>query len=223
MKSLIIAANWKSNKTLDEDDLFVSKFINSYKANDLKEIIICPSFTGISFISSKLKGNYGKISIGAQNVSSFSQGSFTGEVNAMQLKDFCSYCIVGHSERRINFSEDLSIINDKIKNLLEAEIAPIICVSSLDQLDGILSSINGKSIIAYEPLSAIGSKDPANPIEVNKFSREIKEKFDVKVLYGGSVNSENVSDFTNQDSIDGVLVGGESLDPISFLKIIENA
>ena len=217
MKNIYIVANWKSNKTEAEALEFFSEFSKIYKPVEGKGVIICPSFTSLSSSLKFINENNLDIKLGAQNVSPFELGAFTGEVNSAQIKEFCSYCIVGHSERRGKFSEDLSMINDKIRQLEKEKITPIVCISQISQLEGLL--LTDDALVAYEPLSAIGSGKPDSPQDDENIAKEIK----AKVLYGGSVNEQNVAGFTSSLSIDGVLVGEKSLDPQSFLQIINNA
>ena len=217
MKNIYIVANWKSNKTEAEALEFFSEFSKIYKPVEGKGVIICPSFTSLSSSLKFINENNLDIKLGAQNVSPFELGAFTGEVNSAQIKEFCSYCIVGHSERRGKFSEDLSMINDKIRQLEKEKITPIVCISQISQLEGLL--LTDDALVAYEPLSAIGSGKPDSPQDDENIAKDIK----AKVLYGGSVNEQNVAGFTSSLSIDGVLVGEKSLDPQSFLQIINNA
>lgn len=219
MKKLLIVGNFKSNKTSEEASEWFKKFLQDYREDPQKEIIICPSFTSLSIFSKLIQDSNFDIFLGAQNISSFKEGPYTGEVNARQIKESCRYCLVGHSERRQKFSEDLRRINGKIANLIEAEIIPILCISDLEQLDG----VNGldKCIIAYEPIHSVGTGEAQSPQIAGEFLEKIRRVTDRQVLYGGSVDSENVSSYTS--SFDGVLVGAESLDPFRFLEIINNA
>lgn len=221
MKNLLIVANFKSNLSLNEAQDYLNYFEKAYKDDQAKDIIFCPSYPYLFFFKNRTE-KFKKVFIGAQNVSAYKEGPFTGEVNGRQLKDCCSYCIVGHSERRISFSEDKSSISDKLKNLEENNITPILCVSEIDELN-VFQEGKQNIIVAYEPLSAVGSGNPSNPKEADDFAALAKKKFGCKVLYGGSVDLGNVANFTSKDNIDGVLVGGESLDPQSFIEIINNA
>lgn len=218
MKKLFIVANWKSNKTEPE----ANSWLQRLKIKDLrltnKEIIICPSFTVLPILKSLIINHDSSIKLGAQNISPFDEGAYTGEVNGKQIKEFADYVIVGHSERRANFYENNNLIAQKIDKGLKHGLVPILCISDLDQAQ----SFNG--IIAYEPLSAIGSGNPDTPENGEDIASKIKNKVgEIPVLYGGSVTSDNVKSFTSMPNIDGVLVGGASLDPLEFLKIIKNA
>lgn len=220
MKKIFIVANWKSNKTEKEAIEYFQRFEKIYKPDSRKQVIFCPPFTNLSSLSELFKTKFFNIKLGAQDVSSFPAGSFTGSINAQEISEFCSYCIVGHSERRA-LGEDSEIVNKKINNLIENNIKPIVCISSLDQLDELENQ--EKCMIAYEPLDAIGSGHPQDASSVQGVATVVKKKYDIDFLYGGSVNMENVSSFTLNPRIDGVLVGGESLNPDSFWGIISNA
>lgn len=227
MKDLYIIANWKENKSLRE----TNEWINAFTISDIdltdREIIICPSFTLLGFLKSKIIEKNLPLKIGAQDVSHFEEGPYTGETSARQVKDYADFVIIGHSERRINFSEDESAISEKLGIANQVGLTSILCISSLDQISSQKSFIlnTGRDIIiAYEPISAIGSGNPDTPENAEDMAKKIKEEVGgVKVLYGGSVNSENVNSFTKTPNIDGVLVGNSSLDPLEFLKIVKNA
>lgn len=223
MKKLFIIANWKSNN----DSIQVKDWIERFTSHDLgftnKEIIICPSFVHLSIFKSSFL-NHKLTSLGAQDISHFDEGSYTGEVNGKQIKEFADYVIVGHSERRTDFNETHEIIAQKIAMAEKYNLTPILCVSSLDQIYNSKFVIhNSELIVAYEPLSAVGSGNPDSPENAEKVAINIKKELNAFVLYGGSVNSDNVKSFTQIASIDGVLVGRASLDPFEFLEIIKNA
>lgn len=219
MKKLLIVGNFKSHQTSGEALDWLDIFAKTFTRNADKEIVICPSFTSLPPLYSKIANENIEIFLGSQNVSPFEEGPFTGEVNARQIKEFCLYCLVGHSERRKNFSEDSEAVNRKIENLIEEEITPILCISEMSQIEGVKNLEN--CIIAFEPISAVGTGEAEDPNSAISFAEKLKEKFDGRILYGGSVDSKNVSSYTS--SFDGVLVGTESLDPLRFLEIINNA
>lgn len=237
MKKLFIIANWKSNKTIEEAEKWLHDFSEklTLESPDLsnKEIIVCPSFTAIEHSRYCLANLNLPIKIGAQNISKFREGAYTGEVMVGMLRGIVNYCIVGHSERRKYFGETDDDVIKKIKLLLEYRITPILCISDLSQLEAYVS--RGKQIIeraekiifVYEPPSAIsggGEYKPDSPEDANSNVGKIKERIgEIKILYGGSVNSENASSFFSQPNIDGALVGQASLDPVEFLQVIKNA
>ncbi len=221
MNKLFIVANLKSNQNEIEAKNWLEEF---KKIKDLgqfldeKEVIICPSFTLLSLFSRFFKENNLPIKVGAQDVSPFSEGAYTGEVNASQVKEFGDYVIIGHSERRSNFKESDDMLLNKVKTSLEQALIPIYCVQDKDILVP-----EGVSILAYEPTFAIGSGNPDTPENADDVARFIKTKGNYQVLYGGSVTPKNVKSFTDKENLSGVLVGGATLDPNEFIKIIQNA
>lgn len=219
MKSLLIVANWKSNKNKTEAENWLKNFSTQAKTEYLnKEIIICPPLAYLSYCKSFIAENKLPVKLGAQDVSSFSTGAHTGEVNAGMLKDFVEFVIIGHSERRKN-GETEDVLLQKVQKAKEQSLSAIYCISSTEQ-----QIPKEAEIIAYEPTFAIGSGNPDTPENANKVAATIKESKNIKyVLYGGSVTSENIKSFIKMDNIDGVLVGGASLDPHEFLEIIDNA
>ncbi|MCL5438667.1 MAG: triose-phosphate isomerase [Patescibacteria group bacterium] len=223
MKKLFIIANWKSNKTEHESIKWIQEFpISSRSAGQFpnnKEIIICPSFVYLPLLKSYILDHNLPIKLGTQNISKFDEGAYTGEINGKQIKDFADYVIIGHSERRQNFSESEETINKKIEQAKKYRLTPILCVQNPD------FRISQKiEIIAYEPVFAIGTNYPDTPENASLVSAEIKKNsLSNHVVYGGSVTSKNVKEFTQKSNIDGVLVGNASLDPLEFFEIIKNA
>ncbi len=246
MREKYIIGNWKMNKTTSE----AISIINSIKVRlDKKQnvkVVVCPPFTSLDRVHEKL--NETDISLGAQNVYFMPAGAFTGEVSVEMLKDIgVTYCIIGHSERRQYFAETDEAVNKKMEVLLDSNIAPILCVGeSLNQREsgdykdfvemqlrkaysGIDSRKIEKSIIAYEPIWAIGTGVTATPDiaqDMCEFIRyTIKKMYGedvagkISILYGGSVNLSNIEDIMNKVDIDGVLVGGASLKP-EFVDMI---
>jgi len=229
MKKLFIVANWKSNKTIKETEKWLHDFDGELKRDHFslgdKEVIVAPSFTLLEharYCWSNLKLH---IKFGAQDISSFEEGAYTGEVSAKQIKELADYVIIGHSERRRYFGEDKEIIEKKLRISLQYTLTPILCISEMNQILNLKSYIlNHEIIVAYEPLFAIGSGHPDTPENADTTALKIKKELgETPVLYGGSVTSGNVKSFTSMSDIDGVLVGGASLDPLEFLKIIKNA
>ncbi len=220
MNKRFIVANLKSNQTQNEVKSWVEQFLKHKDTLDSledKEIIICPSFPFLFSFHSAFSGT--NIKVGAQNVSPFDKGAYTGEVNAKQIKDFADYVIVGHSERRSNFKEDTEMLSNKIKLSLENNLDPIFCVQNKET-----PIPDGVNIIAYEPIFAIGSGNPDTPENADAVGAFFKSKKDsYQILYGGSVTSQNVKSFTQKENIDGVLVGGASLEVEELIKIIQNA
>ena len=222
MDKLLIVANLKSYKTENEAKEWLESFkrINESGQNlDNKDIIICPPFQLLFMFSSYARDNSLPIKIGAQNVSPFDEGAYTGEINAKQIKEFAEFVLIGHSERRNNFGETDDMLSKKTELSLKYGLTPIFLVQGIDTLIP-----QGVEVIAYEPIFAIGSGNPDTPENAGKVISAIKGRNNAyKILYGGSVTSENVKNFTSMPTINGVLVGGASLDPQEFIKIIQNA
>lgn len=218
MKKTLIAANWKSNKTKNEARNWIFE-LSRQKFPDNLEIVIFPSFTLLDFLDSFIKTNNLPFKLGAQDISPFAQGAYTGAVSASQIKEFASYALVGHSERRTNFGDDETMVNRKIEQAISQDLNPIVCISNLDQVRSLSSD---EIAIAYEPLNAIGTGKPEDPRLVFNTINQIKQVKNVEVLYGGSVNSSNIKSYTSQENISGVLVGGQSLEAESFMKLINN-
>lgn len=222
MSQVFIVANLKSFQIESEAKKWLEEFreIKNYETQfENKKIIICPVFTLLPLFSSFVKENSLPIDLGAQDVSPFDQGAYTGEVNAKQLKDFCNYVLIGHSERRSNFNETEDVLTKKTELSIKYGLIPIFCI----QHDSTYIP-QGINVVAYEPTFAIGSGKPdtaenADLISSSVNSREKK----YKILYGGSVNAQNVGSFTKKENISGVLIGGASLDVKEFIEIIKNA
>jgi len=220
MKKQFIIANWKSHKLPSEiEDWFVNfaRFIGV--KNESQEIIVCPPFPLLDACLSAAKKHTPFVQIGAQNISRFPEGAYTGEVAGKLIKSFATHVIIGHSERRHYFNEDDKILSEKVLAAQANMLTPVFCTLQADDPIPL-----GVEIAAYEPTTAIGTGQPADPQEVEGIARSIKAKNGVSyVLYGGSVAPQNVSTYTGLPSIDGVLVGGASLDPQEFAQIIQHA
>lgn len=225
MKKLFIIANWKANKTTaDANEWFKGLAQVDYSNYNLdsKEIIICPPLLlvpAVKTLISSLKIPKLKLKLGVQDISSVKEGAFTGENPVRLVQEFAEYAIIGHSERRKNFNENDDLLMKKILNAYDAEITPVFCVQ--DENTFIPEKI---SLIAYEPVFAIGTSNPDTPENAERVTKLIREKNKIIYsLYGGSVTPDNVNSFTRQEHIDGVLVGGASLDPVKFSGIIINS
>ena len=236
-KNKLIVGNQKMYMSPNEVGEYLKSIIGKITTSN---VIICPSSIYIPYF---LKH---KFSVGVQNVCSDNEGARTGEISAKQVSDFgIKYSLVGHSERRINFFEDNDLINKKIKNLLEHNIKPILCIGETNEEKNLLKTnkvlkseivtclknINAedfdKIIIAYEPIWAIGTNRIPTMEEIKNNVKYIKEtirkiyKTEVKVLYGGSINTNNIEKLNKIDCLDGFLIGGSSTKPKDFLNIIE--
>lgn len=234
MKTIYIIANWKSNKTKGEVDQWLTEIAKSkgQKEKIGKEIIVCPSFLHLSQCKQLISEQNLPFKLGAQNISPFSAGAYTGEINGEQLKDHVSHVIIGHSERRNHFGESNEIVFKKVIQAITNNLTPIVCVSNIDQVHDLTERIENYEpklttanlLIAYEPLFAIGSGQADSPENANNLAQTIKKEMPSSfVLYGGSVTSQNVKTFIDQPYIDGVLVGGASLKPLEFSQIVQNA
>ncbi|MFI5218628.1 MAG: triose-phosphate isomerase [Bacteroidia bacterium] len=252
MRTKIVAGNWKMNCTHEEAVSLISEIVallKDEKVNDVK-IILAPPFLHIG-MARFLAKEESRISIAAQNCSSFASGAYTGEVSAAMIKSTGGeYVIIGHSERRNYFNETNAVIGDKIKLALQNGLTPIFCCGEtlnernannhfsvvkkqLDESVFILSEIDfRKIIIAYEPVWAIGTGVTATPEqaqEIHAYIRKtISEKYSedvassVSILYGGSCNEQNANVLFSQKDIDGGLIGGASLKANSFVSIIKS-
>jgi len=232
VKNQLVVGNWKATKTIKETIEWVNAVKKSLDKNKSVQIVICPPFTSLQTLKSLfLELPY--LKIGAQDVSKFKKGAYTGEVTVEMLEGLVDYAIVGHSERRKYFGEEDDDVIKKVENLLEFGVTPILCVSDIKQLDSYLE--RGKRIIeetekiifVYEPPSAIsggGDYRPESPKVANENAKKIIQKIgkDVTLLYGGSINPENISEFFSQEKINGGLVGQASTNPTTFLKLISN-
>ncbi len=251
MRKKIVAANWKMNMTQAEAARFVEVFL--LEAGDMADvdIVIVPPFTAISKVT-ELLGEGQNIRVGAQNMYWERSGAFTGEISAAQLRDlFVRYVVLGHSERRSLFGETDEIVNRKVHAALEATLRPIVCVGETleqresgavqtvlaRQLRGSLAGLTAKelheTVVAYEPVWAIGTglnATPAQAQEAHAFIRQILTELSdestaerIRIQYGGSVKPDNARELMSQWDIDGALVGGASLDPRSFAQIVNAA
>ncbi len=243
----LIAGNWKMFKTCTEAVETASKLVKLSSNVTDTDIMIAPTFTSLALVSKVVAGT--NVGLGAQNLFWEAQGAYTGEISAqMILSAGCSYVIIGHSERRQFFSETDSSVNKKINSAIQSGLIPVMCIgetgperdadktfSILDKqvqmgLEGFSSGNLRSLVIAYEPVWAIGTGKTATSgqaQEVHRFLRSlIEKKFDknlaesIRILYGGSVKPDNIAELMSMPDIDGALVGGASLDPEVFSKII---
>ncbi len=221
MKNLYIVANWKANINEEEATEWFDFFKNNADSTrgELanKKIIVCPTFPILPFASAYVSLNNLQVSLGAQDISQFPIGAYTGEVPAAIVKKYAEFVIIGHSERRMRLNETDATLFAKVAMANGALFEIIYCVQ-----DENTTIPEGIKIVAYEPVGAIGTGNPDTPENAQKIAAAIKEKnpFVRAVLYGGSVNAENVSQFTEQASIDGVLIGGASLVAGSFTDLL---
>ena len=232
MKPLIVA-NWKMNpQSFAEAKQIFDSVKKGLKNIKNTEVVICPPFPFLSIISNgvnpRQEGGLTPINLGAQDVFWEERGAFTGEISAKMLKNLgCKYVIIGHSERRKHFKETDEIINKKLKAALENGLKAILCVAKISQIKNALKGIARKQlknlILAYEPIFAIGTGKPCGIEKAKKMNFLIRKilKENIKILYGGSVNSQNAADFIKKAKFQGLLIGKASLEPKEFVKIIK--
>ena len=248
MRKPIIAGNWKMYKTVPESVNMVRDLVPLVSGISDREIVIAPVFTSLESVGKAVKGT--NIKLSSQDVFWEEKGAFTGEISPGMLVDVgCSFVIIGHSERRQYFGETDATVNKKIFAALKALLTPIVCIGeSLDErekgqtftvlerqlregLKNITKEQMLKLVIAYEPIWAIGTGKTATPSQAEEahifirktlagmFGGEVSDN--IRILYGGSVKPENVSELMAQNNIDGALVGGASLEAGSFAKLIK--
>ena len=248
MKKLFIVANWKMNGSKKSNEELVNYINHKVYENLNIEVIICPPFT---YLTQILELKTSIIKIGAQNISESQDGAFTGEISGSMLQDMnIDYVIIGHSERRQMFNDTNNIVAQKFELAHQNNLIPILCVGeSLNerktgqtlsvvesQIKSVIESTHielfTKSIIAYEPVWAIGTGETASPEqaeEVHSNIRSIIEEYDsniatsVPILYGGSVNGANSKDLFTMVNINGGLIGGASLNGEEFIEIYQAA
>lgn len=224
-KNIWVIANWKSNKTIAEALDWVSKVgpeipkkENLLAGRKGLKVVVCPSFSSLSEVKKAIAvGNF-PILVGSQDLSPFDSGAYTGEESASLLKELVSLSILGHSERRHNFGENDEMIAKKVSQALENNITPLVCVQEEET-----PVPEGCKLVAYEPIFAIGSGNAETPENAHSVANILKQKYgqDLIVMYGGSVDSNNVKSFMTQENINGVLVGNASLDAEEFISIIK--
>ncbi len=248
MRRPIIAGNWKMNKTVSEAIDFVRQLKALVAEPGEIDIIIAPTFTALQAVSREIEGS--NIELAAQDVFWEPRGAYTGEISPIMLKDVgCRYVIIGHSERREYFGETNGSVWKKIKASLALDLHPILCVGeALEEreagktydvikiqvnqcLKGFSPDEMERMIIAYEPIWAIGTGKTATPKQAEEVHAFIREQLaqithrevsqGVRIQYGGSVNQDNISGLMAQPNIDGALVGGASLKPDSFSRIVK--
>jgi len=225
MQKKLIIANWKSHKNKQEIITWLQTFrtgVENLKL-DAYQIVIAPAFPFIDLVGQILADLPG-CSIGAQDVSPYPLGKYTGAVAATQLKNLgCSHVLIGHSERRQYFKETSQVVVQKVDQALDNQIQPIICITQAEishQAEALSKEARTHSIVAYEPISAIGTGMGEDVLQVQTVSQEIKAKFGpVPILYGGSVNPNNVNEYLLVT--DGILVGTASLEVEEFLNLLK--
>jgi triosephosphate isomerase (TIM) len=245
MRIPLIAGNWKMNTTVGEAVNLVSTIRPLLDKMEGIEKLVCPPFISLTAVRDVLAGS--SIKVGAQNMYFEEKGAYTGEISPLMLTGLCEYVIIGHSERRQYFHESGEVINKKVRAALKAGLKPILCVGerleeneagkTADIVTGQLKSalVNIKQadglVIAYEPVWAIGTGRAATGKQSNETIGLIRTTagkllgdavaLETRILYGGSVTAENISEFVSQEEIDGGLVGGASLKTDQFVSIVQ--
>jgi len=248
MRTAILAGNWKMFKTVAESLDFASLVSAPLDKVRGVEKIICAPFTTLSALSDALKGT--SIKLGAQNLFWEEQGAYTGEISAVMLKELCQAVIIGHSERRQVFGETDEAVNKKLRAALQHGLMPIVCVGeSLAQnqageterfvgrqvgaaFDSLTPDEALMTAIAYEPIWAIGTGLAATAEDANRIIGGVVRQTlgrmygadtaaQIRILYGGSVNTKNVEELMSQPEIDGGLVGGASLKPDDYVTLVQ--
>ena len=245
MRKKLVAGNWKMHGGIEQNRDLLSKIVTGTVGIDKATCTVCVPYPYLSQVHSLLKDT--RISWGAQNISQYDKGAYTGEVSAMMLNDFCChYVIVGHSERRTLYGEDSHTVSLKFKAALNVGLVPILCVGETldqreaglteqvvgEQLDAVIELVGvgalADSVLAYEPIWAIGTGKTATPQQaqdVHVFirnriaSHDVKIAAELQILYGGSVKANNAAELFAMSDIDGGLIGGASLLADEFISI----
>jgi len=248
----LMAGNWKMNLNHLEAIALTQKLAFSLSQADFEavEVAVLPPFTDIRSVQTLTDGDRLELVYGAQDLSAFDSGAYTGEISGVMLAKLgCTYVVVGHSERRQHHHEDDAVVNAKVRAALRNTLVPIICVGenldvrragdqiqhTLAQLDGALAGVGADQartvVIAYEPVWAIGTGEVATPADAQEVCGAIRTRLaelysgdladHVRVLYGGSVKASNVAGIMAEADVDGALVGGASIDAAEFAAICQ--
>ena len=244
-----LAANWKMQKTIEETEDFLDRFVGDIGDLSGKDIVVCPPFTSLATAVDRCRRS--PVRIAAQNMHHAESGAYTGEISASMLTSIgVEAVILGHSERRALFCETDSELALKLVAVLSADLEPILCIGESEdereegqmekvlrrQIEADLEQVDEQAlsriVIAYEPIWAIGTGKTASPEQAEEavgFVRSVVAERDsaaasqMRILYGGSVKPGNAEELLGREEIDGALVGGASLDPADFLAICEAA
>jgi triosephosphate isomerase len=246
----LVAGNWKMNNNHLEALALTQKLAFALNAKDFAaiDVAVLPPFTDLRSVQTLIDGDKLQLLYGAQDVSSHDDGAYTGEVSGRMLAKLgCQFVLAGHSERRQYHHEDDALVNAKVKQILKAEMTPVLCIGeplavrqsgdhvayTLGQLDGGLDGLSAAQVagivVAYEPVWAIGTGEVATPDDAQEVCEAIRARISavhgdevaagVRILYGGSVKPDNMPAIMAQPDIDGALVGGASLDASDFVRI----
>lgn len=245
MRKKLVAGNWKMHGSIEQNKNLLDKVVAGTVEMNKASCAVCVPYPYLNQVHSLLKDTH--VPWGAQNLSQYDKGAYTGEVSANMLKDFsCHYVIVGHSERRTLFGEDNHIVSLKFRAALDASLVPILCVGETldqrednlteeligEQLDTVIDvagvDVFANSVVAYEPIWAIGTGKTATPQQAQDVHVFIRNKIsshnakiaaELQILYGGSVKANNAAELFSMSDIDGGLIGGASLVAEEFISI----
>ena len=237
----IAIANWKSHGSLKENQIWVEQFCSSQLPENI-HLVVCPPFPYIPQLLRLCEKT--QVAVGAQNLSAYESGAYTGEVSADMLRDLgCEYVIIGHSERRTLYAEDDLQLVSKLQRAVDCGLIPIFCVGETlqqrensqtetvlsRQLSAVVSVLKSTSfVLAYEPVWAIGTGKNATPEQAQQTHNFLRRQLTdclgeaadgIRIIYGGSVNSDNAKALFAERDIDGGLIGGASLKAEDFLQI----
>lgn len=247
MRTPMIAGNWKMYKTPRESLAFLDTFFPLVEGHTRDEILILPTMSSLAFVVEATEGT--NVHAGAQNMHWLNEGPYTGQTSPTMLVSIgCRHVMLGHSEQRLYLNESYERVNLKLKAAINHGITPMVCVGELlaerqdgktnevlrSQIQVALRNVSSSEarllIIAYEPIWAIGTGSTASPEIAAEAHRQIRAEVghccgsavaeNTRILYGGSVKPENISSLMAQEEIDGALVGGASLDPKTFAKLV---
>ncbi|RKL68424.1 triose-phosphate isomerase [Salipaludibacillus neizhouensis] len=248
MRKPIIAGNWKMNKTKSEALAFIEEVKGLVPSSEKVDSVVCAPYLFLDALVQETKGT--EVQIAAQNMHSEENGAFTGEVSPLALQDLgVTYVVIGHSERRELFGETDHSVNEKVHAAFKHGLTPIVCVGeTLEQRDAnktkdvVTTQVKGglkglsddqvkQTVVAYEPIWAIGTGKTASSEDANETCGVIREVISetfssdaseaVRIQYGGSVKPANINELLAQSDIDGALVGGASLEAQSYLQLVE--
>jgi triosephosphate isomerase (TIM) len=246
MRKPVIAGNWKMYKTISAG-VALAREIAEGVTREGPEVVVFPPATALAAVSAAVKGT--AVAVGAQNMHFAREGAFTGEISALMLKDVgCTHVLLGHSERRHVFGEDDELVAKKTRAAMDGGLVPVVCVGETlperegqrtlevveRQVERALRQLSadevGRLAVAYEPVWAIGTGKVATPEQAQEVHAFIRRHIAgshgdpvggaVRILYGGSVKPDNIAGLMALPDVDGVLVGGASLEAASFLKIV---
>ncbi|MHB1565427.1 MAG: triose-phosphate isomerase [Acidiferrobacter sp.] len=249
MRRPLVMGNWKMNGGRADATALLADLWPRVQGLDDVDIVLCPPYPFLDLIGQHVHGT--SLAYGAQNVSAFERGAYTGEVSAAMLRDVgCRYVIIGHSERRLLFGESNDVVVDKFRQATAEGLTPVLCVGESaaeraagrteqvvgGQIDAVLDALGpqalASAVVAYEPVWAIGSGQAASPADAQAVHRFIRQTIGaadpqraqrLRILYGGSVKAQNAQQLFSQSEIDGGLIGGAALDASEFAGICKAA